>query len=154
MKLGQSFLHSLSLDLGDTRKSQPSVLQGPAEVMFFSVAWTNEKPVLSCGLRGFKLCIHGGKEITHGPDASPNCISYVLHFGLETYCHWLWQELLFLFSGHVDTSAMLPSPRSSRKDVLLCVCSGKHYSQRNETLPKHRACLGTKIFKVVFTVDF
>lgn len=60
----ESLLHLLSLDLGKTGKSQSSALHGPAEVMFFSMAWTSEKPVLSCGLRGFKLCIHGGKEIT------------------------------------------------------------------------------------------
>lgn len=151
----ESLLYSLSLDLGQTGKSQPSVVHGPAEVMFFNVAWTSEKPVLSCGLRGLKLCICGGKEITHGPAASPNCVLYVLLFGVEAYCHWLWQEFLFLFSGYVDRSGMLPSPRSSGRDVLLRVfCSGKHYSHRNETQPKHWACLGTKIFKVVFTVDF
>lgn len=62
---------------------------GLAEVMLFRMAWTSAKPLLSYGLKGFKLYIHGGKEITHGPAVSPNCMLCVLLFGLEAYCHWL-----------------------------------------------------------------
>jgi len=49
-------------------------VSGLAEVMLFRVAWTSVKPLLSCRLKGFKLYIHGGKEITHGPAASANCM--------------------------------------------------------------------------------
>lgn len=116
---------------------------GLAEVMLFGMAQTSVKPLLSCGLKGFKLYIHGGKEVTHGPAVSPNCILCVPLFGLEACRHWLWQEFLFLFSDYIDRSGMLPSLWSSAKDASVCVCSGQQHSQGNETQTKHLAHLGT-----------
>lgn len=127
---------------------------GLAEVILFSMAWASVKPLLSHGLKGFRLHIHGREEITCGPAVSPNCILCVLPFGLEAYCPWLWQEFLFLFNDCIYRSSVLPSPWSSIKDASVCVCSEQQHSQGNKTQTKHLAYLSTWIIKVVFTVDF
>lgn len=56
---------------------------GLEEVTLFSMAWASVKPLLSHGLKGFRLHIHGREEITRGPAVSPNCILCVLLFGLH-----------------------------------------------------------------------
>lgn len=115
-----SLLHSLSL-LG-TGRSESSVFHSLAEVMLFSVAWTSVKPLLSCGLRGFKLrSVEKGRSHAVLPYLQTAYCMYVLLFALEACCHWLWQGFLFLFSGCADRNGVFPCSWSSGKDVLLCL---------------------------------
>lgn len=84
----ESLLHSPSL-LG-TGKSESSLFHSLAELMLFSMAWASVKPLLSCGLRAFKLrSVEKRRSHTVLPYLQTAYRVYVPHFGLETYCHWL-----------------------------------------------------------------
>lgn len=109
-----------SQSLLGTGKSESSVFHSQAEVMLFSMAWTSVKPLLSCGLRGFKLS-SVEKRRSHAvlPYLQTAYCMYVPLLALAACCHWLWQGFLFLFSGCVDRNGVFPCSWSGGKDVLL-----------------------------------
>lgn len=99
----------MSCDFWGTGKSPSSVFPGESFRLergdAFQRGMDKRKAFFASGLKGFKLYIHGRKEITW------SCCISKLHIVCPAFldwrhCHWLWQEVLFLFSDYIGRSGI------------------------------------------------